>query len=401
MSKSVLKQAIMATLAASSEISSVEAAQETIASFQQEQREFEEAVELHNKLVTITENCRPADTRMAIIAANEALGAIPELQLPMVSMESSAEDHYEIAMEGIGDIIESISKFVKEKFKSLMEKVGKFKDAFTYVFKDEAERAAALLSLMDKSPAYVEGDIALPEPQVHLFQAGGKIMDTSKAIGDVVKHNEATFSPKAVEKGIAAIKANGWKGYVDGMDAISKVMMGLVKDFGMKPTNEIGDKPVSKTHVAYRTMTKLPANYYNYVLMIARVVPGDKREFYTWDRVGSINENAKFATNKGVSVMPALKEAELKKVLTAIKDGSSSNVERVQAISNWARNLDGFFDAFFKQMEDLTLTKEEVNRLYTDVYSLATFSFYAMSDNLDYHDRVFGAYLSVAKRHFK
>lgn len=401
MSKSVLSRLISETLESENAISSVEEARQLISAYQAECKEFDEAVSIHAKLAAIQTSCRPGDTRMAIFAVNEALSAFPELQMEMVSMESNAEDHYEVAMEGIGDIIASIADYVKDKFKKLVDQAGKMKDAFTYLFKNEGERASSLLKLLDEKAELVEGDVSLGKTGAEFFQAGGKPLDPAKAISDVIKHNETTFSPKNVEKGIELIKAKQWKDFGDGLAEISKVMMALVKDNGLSKTNEIGDRPVSKTQIAYRSAPGLPANYYNYVLLSSRSIPGDKREFFSWDNMGTIKEAPSFAAKHKIETSPVLKEADLKKVLTAIQEGSSSNAENAIKIANWARNLDGFFDAFFKQIEDLTLTKAELNILYSDVYSLATYSLNAFSDNLNYHSRVFDAYLNFAKANFK
>lgn len=374
-------------------------ARQILADFHAELNDVQEAQEVLSKLTYLKDNAEGANPALIVEAINGALTNVPALQIDLPSMES-AEENFELSMEGLSDIVGKVKDFIADKWKGLKEKMDKFKDAITWAFRGQVSRCDKLLEEISTKGLIEDKEITVPEKDMEYLQKIGKpSKDLVKDFNAFAKEANAIYSEKPLEVQLSELEKGDWKNYFDAMKAYDRAYRAFLAATKSTEKNLPDGVKIKKPYIGFATPQQLGG--FAHVSVMQKKDLGDgKTQVLNFVSQRAFGDSPKVYKKAGPK-FPALDEQSLRKLVEAIKDSSLYAEGNLASLWKQYDRLDEVFDTVIAQVEGAEFSREQINTLTNMTYSVFWSSIYYMELMLNGFEECGDNLIKFAKLHVK
>ncbi|QAX96286.1 hypothetical protein [Vibrio phage vB_VmeM-Yong XC32] len=393
-----VKQAELDASFDTGEFKTVEEAEAFLQECREENETIRDAAKLIGELTFLKDNSEGATAEMLISSANNILKATPELQLQSFAMESDVELTTEVAMEGIGSVIDTLKAIWNDKLDKAKKKIKKIGQAISMKFKDFDGKLDDITRLVSQGDITEEA-VKIPKPKRLYFQADGVPTEVEKALTEWAGMSNRNLTFEAFEEVLAKLKKDKWPDYKSALLSISQAATLYLDRTGQSEAD--GKKLYSSKNPAYvfyatregvaggfqqATVLERKATLSEYYLVLRDV---------TW-----YTDNDDVVRKSGVEEIAPLSANELKSVLSNMKRTTLTSTKNWHAAMGMMDDVGRLImETYSEKTEDMEISKDQHRHLGNISYNLFIQIIYAAQDFFEFQGRLYEAYLDMCKRH--
>lgn len=357
-----------------------------------------EATELESNILQVLDLGKGASGELLASAVNALLKDVPELQIEVPAMES-VEDHVEVAMEGISDVLEKIASVIAGTAAKLKAKMAKAMDAFKNVFRNQHEKAQALLVQLETAEL-TPGKYATGK-DARYFQAAGKPLAVVTGMQTWSKELRYSSTKEIFDAVYAAIDKTKVTDFESAMDMTHSATQTLLAKANLSKAE--ASRIIKKTQPGvnvYARKADIPGGFTPLVYTKEYSPAGSKKAWEYATAVYGLLESGKLVARAKVEKVDTVDIGALKQILEIILEESKYAVSSIdKAVSSMAE-LEGEIDSLIiEKVGDIEWPAEEYRKIASTIFTVTSAAMLIAQENFTFQMNYFEAMLRFARKH--
>lgn len=334
-----------------------------------ERQAISDAFDLLAELEFIQENASGAHPDLLLASANNALVKYDLDPIACVSMES-LDAEFDYAVEGIGDMIDKLKKFVSDKLKKIGEGWKSFKKTMSYAYSDQIERAEKITAEI-KDGNYKEGPFKAPSSidRLRFYQSNGKQINPLKDFLGITKTIDEVYDYKHIDAVTDILLKAKWDSLISAQKTLHEATHLWLKLTKQKEGRLDGITLTRKDAILYHTKPGI-AGFSTFTVIKRRKLADGKTMADIITGGNSITNARPIVLKADIKELPGMSKEDVIKVCETVEKFSLDAKKNLVAMQGVYDKVDDIIEAVQLGISDADIDSRDKRDLFSSIFPI-------------------------------